>query len=479
MKGGETMQELLADMNTIMSKKRPTRTQLPQSMSSAMETMIEAARQNATAAKGLSDFAKLKVDEKLLKVSSSNVPKDILPEGYEGVIHDIKVSGHHADDKIYSNNSDIRQKIPRGTTLLDLKKGSGEETIQDVLIYANRKFTGDIGDEDDIQQPESNEWKKYFLKDQEKAKQVVCMKKINGEAAHFSAREIDGKFYIITGSKNVHMIIKEKEDIDKYTGDRFTVAKVVARCVWDTLHALEEKHFMFLLKFLDLTKCTAICELLQPENQHIMNLSNLERPLLYVIGFTPPAGDESWRSLIALPPHHTLDLLSGLGLTVPGYTVIPVEDVQRYREEIRNGKHGYHEEGEVLYFLSEDEETIGLVKAKTVWYIMLRALREKVVYSFHTSRRRQQQNIDECISSCHKRFDEIQNWLLFSSTFLKKWKTLAKFFILWMAEEVQKGEVAAENIRPQYPIMWEKFLKVESQTDQVDLQYQDMHKADN
>lgn len=35
-----------------------------------------------------------------------------------------------------------------------------------------------------------------------------------------------GKFYIITGSKNVHMIIKEKEDIDKYIGDRFAVAKV-------------------------------------------------------------------------------------------------------------------------------------------------------------------------------------------------------------------------------------------------------------
>ncbi|MPC20175.1 hypothetical protein E2C01_013107 [Portunus trituberculatus] len=472
MEDSETIQ-LLEDMNTVMCKKHTTSTRLPESVSGAVKRMIESARYNATAAQGLSDFAKLMVAEKLLKISSSGIPEDILPENYEGIIHDIKVSGYHADDKIYSNNAEIRQKIPRGTTLLELKKSGEEETIQDVLIYANRKFTGDIGDEDDVQQPESNEWKKYFLKDQDKAQRVVCMKKINGEAAHFSARKINGKFYIITGSKNVHMIIKEKEDIDKYIGDRFTVAKIVARCLWDTLHELEEKHFNLLLKFLDLTKCTAICELLQPENQHIMNLSQLERPVLNVIGFTPPAGDESCSSLIALPPHHTLNFLSGLGLTTPTYTVIQVEDVQKYRDEIRHGEHGYHEEGEVLYFLTEDEETIGLVKAKTVWYIMLRALREKVVYGFRASRRRQQQNINECITSCHKRFYEIQEWLLFSNSFLDKWKTLAESFILWMAEEVREERVAVENIRPQYPVMWEKFLLVEQLTDRVELKYQD------
>lgn len=479
MENVEEIMQLLAEMSTIMFGKQSTSTKLPLSMSSAVERMGESARYNAKAAQGLSEFAKLKADDKLLKISSSDVPKDILPEGCEGIIHDIRVSGHHADDKIYSNNSDIRQKIPRGTTLLDLKKGSGEETIQDVVIYANRKFTGDIGDEDDVQQPESNEWKKYFLKDQEEAQQVICMKKLNGEAAHFSARKIDGEFYIITGSKNVHMIIKEKEDIEKYIGDRFTVAKVVARCLWDTLHALEEEHFTLLLKLLDLTKCTAMCELLQPENQHIMNLSNLKGPLLNVIGFTPPAGDESCTSLLALPPHHTLKFLSCLGLSIPAYTAIPVGDVQKYREEIRHGKHGYHEEGVVLYFIDKNEDTIGLVKAKTVWYIMLRALREKVVYGFHTSRRRQQQTTDDCISSCHKRFEEIQEWLSFTDSFLNKWKELAKSFIEWMAKEVEEAHVLPENIRPRYPEVWEKFLKEKNQTDQVVLQFKDKHKADS
>ena len=70
---------------------------------------------------------------------------------------------------------------------MDLKTSG--ETIQDVVIYANRKFTGDIGDDGETNpQNDNDQWKNYFLKDQEETQQIVCMKKINGEAAHFSAR---------------------------------------------------------------------------------------------------------------------------------------------------------------------------------------------------------------------------------------------------------------------------------------------------
>lgn len=39
-------------------------------------------------------------------------------------------------------------------------------------------------------------------------------------------RYINEQFYIITGSKNVHLIIRKREDIDQYEGDRYNVAKV-------------------------------------------------------------------------------------------------------------------------------------------------------------------------------------------------------------------------------------------------------------
>lgn len=62
--------------------------------------------------------------------------------------------------------------------------------IQDIVIYANRKFTGDIGDEDKTQPENDGQWQKYFLKDMEETQQIVCMQKMNGEAAHFSGRYV-------------------------------------------------------------------------------------------------------------------------------------------------------------------------------------------------------------------------------------------------------------------------------------------------
>ena len=50
---------------------------------------------------------------------------------------------------------------------------------------------------------------------------MIVSEKLDGEAAHFSGRFIDGKFYIITGSKNVHMLISCEEDIEKYEGLRY------------------------------------------------------------------------------------------------------------------------------------------------------------------------------------------------------------------------------------------------------------------
>lgn len=104
--------------------------------------------------------------------------------------------------------------------------------------------------------------------------------------------------------------------------------------MWHSLQTLKDGHQKFLQRFLDKTKCTAICELLQRENQHIINLEHLEEPLLTVIGFTPTASNEEPSSLVAIPPHHTLDLLSSLGFKVPTHRLIPVEELQTHREEV-------------------------------------------------------------------------------------------------------------------------------------------------
>lgn len=80
------------------------------------------------------------------------------------------------------------------------------------------------------------------------------------------------------------------------------------------------------------------------------------------------------------------------------------------------------DEGEVWYLLNEQKNTIGLIKVKTAWYTILRALREKAVYCFTTARKRPDWSLHDRIMSTHKRFREIQFWLKFSDNYLRQWK---------------------------------------------------------
>ena len=59
----------------------------------------------------------------------------------------------------------------------------------------------------------AQDWKKYFLKDISETKYVKSLRKANGEAAHLSCRWIDGQFLFITGSKNVHLVFRNKSNL--------------------------------------------------------------------------------------------------------------------------------------------------------------------------------------------------------------------------------------------------------------------------
>lgn len=98
-------------------------------------------------------------------------------------------------------------KIARGNSILEYKVGNRSE--YDMIVYALRKFTGGLGDEDDVDR-NNKDWKNYFLKDLDETRRVVALQKANGEAAHMSARFINGQFFICAGSKNVHLLFQKK-----------------------------------------------------------------------------------------------------------------------------------------------------------------------------------------------------------------------------------------------------------------------------
>lgn len=77
------------------------------------------------------------------------------------------------------------------------------------MIFALRKFTGGLGDEDDVDR-NKNDWTKYFLNDIQNSKFIVSTQKANGEAAHLSCRWHQNSFLICSGSKNVHLLFRKR-----------------------------------------------------------------------------------------------------------------------------------------------------------------------------------------------------------------------------------------------------------------------------
>ena len=94
-----------------------------------------------------------------VKVTTCHVPGGVLPQGCAVTIHDVKVGGdkgsHGPDDKIYNNNPDIRDKVARGNTVLEIHDTVANTVTHDMVIFALRKFTGGLGDEDE-DQPEND-----------------------------------------------------------------------------------------------------------------------------------------------------------------------------------------------------------------------------------------------------------------------------------------------------------------------------------
>ena len=49
--------------------------------------------------------------QKCLKVISSDVPSTILPQGWHGKLHDIRISCYGPDDEIYDENAKYRSQV--------------------------------------------------------------------------------------------------------------------------------------------------------------------------------------------------------------------------------------------------------------------------------------------------------------------------------------------------------------------------------
>jgi hypothetical protein len=244
------------------------------------------------------------------------------------------------------------------------------------------KFTGAaFGDDDDVvdlatskgQRADAGDsavvkaskaWQDFFVKDPALASHAVIMQKANGEAAHLSAQRLDGRWVIFAGSKNVHVALTRKKDLDLYQGQRYRMALVVATAAWTMLARMSAEKREELLRFLAHTGWTAVFELLQPDYQHVEVLL-VSEPTLLFITWVEPSTEVDRQTACALRPDAGLQLAAALGMGCVSHEVVPISQAPE-KVALVSGWEG--KEGAVVYYMSEKGEVLGLVKKKSTWY---------------------------------------------------------------------------------------------------------------
>ncbi|XP_033754337.1 uncharacterized protein LOC117337457 [Pecten maximus] len=393
--------------------------------------------------------------ESKLRCVRASVPVGVLPEGIEGELVDVKVFSRGPDDAIYDNNDLIRRKVARGNCFLHLT--SGTETGVSCVLQAMKKFTGGLGDDDDRESGDTFVWQKYFTKSLDNASVVIATRKANGEAAHLSCRLIGGEYVLCGGSKNVHMLFRRKEDIAKYGEPRFRIAREVCATIMDSIDKMKPEEKERLLKFLVISQYTGVFEILAPDHQHVEDLSYLSGPELHFITWTRCDLDPSGEDVAAVPPHIGIEIAQALGLKTVKYDQVAIPNLDRRMKEIRQG---YQFEGEVLYFIDSQGVVMGLLKKKTVWYIMCRAVREKLrAACISQSKYREQFTINRVLKKVEKRMREIQKWLALDDEVIDFWNTLGGKFLQWTLKKFEEGSITKDEIADKFPVVWKSFLQ--------------------
>ncbi|XP_078608518.1 uncharacterized protein LOC144880284 [Branchiostoma floridae x Branchiostoma japonicum] len=412
-----------------------------------------------------------------LKVVTAAVPQlGISPDLRTAELHDVRVfTKHGPDDAVYDSNKEFREKVARGNSFLEIPAGPDRGTY--CVIHALKKFTGGLGDDDDKDKGDNHTWKKYFTKPLEEATTVVATRKANGEAAHLGARLVGGKVVLCGGSKNVHMLFTQRGHIEKYKESRYQVAREVCTAIMDLLDDMSDLHRHRLLSFLVHTGYTAVFEVLQPHHQHVEDLSYLKRSELRFIAWTSTDLEPRSNSqLCSMAPHMAIEIARTMGMPTVQYELVPASEVETHMKQIRQG-YGY--EGEVLYFLDADGAVIGLLKKKTIWYIVIRAIREKVRNAAQAYTKKNDFDINRSDKKLRQRIGEIQQWLGLDEDSVATWRELGHKFLHWVINNLRTRTVTMEEVSGVFPVVWNRFLSDTGLSDHVTSQWEEPEGSDD
>lgn len=371
---------------------------------------------NVSHIKNLYEFLSHHEDVAVISEEWKSVPSYIKGIGFK-----LK-SRRGPDDKIYKKDKELLSKLPRGIVFIN------EASEIDLVIFGIRKFFGKTSEDDDKSQETSD-----TLNTSEFTHFIVSHK-ANGECCHVGL----WKSYWVIGSKNRKIIASQEEDIPKYDSlNHYDHAQSMARCFFKHLQKMGSEKVKQLKSFLLLTKLTLNFEFETPEHPHIVFLR--EEKLIFI------GGTAFHFKAKVLHPSFTFSFANYFGFSsviTSSFFVHPKNELEHICHSITRN---WDDEGAVLILLNTSMQVIDLVKVKTFWYILLRAVREKVKQIYQP---------DEAKLQIKQRLLELENVIKIDHQFVQNMIFLGQKMVDWIKEDPKRQR----NVRDQYPVMWLKFL---------------------
>ncbi|CAI5721767.1 unnamed protein product [Peronospora destructor] len=428
--------------------------------------------------------------------------RHVLPELLPGLklMHDIKVGRPgKPDDAMYLKSAYARQWLPRGNCIAEWQ---AQDTMYFFpLVRGYRKFTGQE-DDGELKERGEIELSKFFIKPQTQSKWVIITSKENGEAGHLAVlKRSDGEFVYVLGSKNTHLLARTLDDIERVRenqqksdkSDTFFAAAVVAAAILRMVLDLSSHSRNMLCDFLWQTRATASFEVLCPSHQHVQLLDDLneDTPVFYGLSLMTLNCLEGTE--ICVNPVLLYEFMRKLEVRTVTYEVVEF-NADAFEATLELSKCAYQHEGNVHLFLDEVATVIGMQKHKSVWYVCLRAIREKAktfcralnstkVLKGRSKPTPPKEVLDTAKKSMHKRFQAIARFVRISDETSNAYKDLGLQFIEYLFEkelfrgvaagkdEEKKCKQVAEDVAFLFPVVWKRFLQEAGVNDAISIKH--------
>lgn len=337
-----------------------------------------------------------------------------------------KIKARGPDDKVFCKQPELLNKLPRGIVFV-------KENHQGInlAIFGNRKFFGrNPGDDDDCLICSSSLQTAVFHS-------FFITTKSNGDNCQIAGwKTKSGNFYWIIGSKNRKIAVQTPNQVNStlFKSAAYSYSIKMANLFFQKyLSPMNEEKQQELKSFLITTRVTMNFEYESPQFQHVVPLHEEKLVFIGITGY----------HIEGAAAHPVL------AAAIASYFGFPsvLEDWKEYHksqldEECDKIVHRWGIEGSVLVLLDDSNRVLDLIKVKTWWYVLLRAIREKV-----------RRNSD--VGAIRKRLNVLQSEMQMDPDFVSTFIILGEKFARWINSYPARKTLAQKE----YPAAWSEFLK--------------------